>query len=154
MKYPRANSKKTLRSDATALIEDCAGLASRMTARRITQFLEQEISASGLSLAQLGLMAHVAAATDDTIGALADRAGLDQSTLSRNLRALQTAGLAEITIVDADLRRRAVWLTEQGAIRLERAIPLWRRATEKLGEHISLDTARRLARQTSKLPVD
>jgi hypothetical protein len=45
-------------------------------------------------------------------------------------------------------------LTEQGAIRLERAIPLWRRATEKLGEHISLDTARRLARQTSKLPVD
>ena len=154
MKYPRANSKKTLRSDATALIEDCAGLASRMTARRVTQFLEHEISASGLSLAQLGLMAHVAATTDDTIGALADRAGLDQSTLSRNLRALQTAGLAEIRIVDADLRRRAVWLTEQGAIRLERAIPLWRRATEKLGEHISLDAARRLARQTCKLPVD
>lgn len=154
MTRPRSITKKTLRSDAVALIEDCAGLASRTTARRITQFLEREISASGLSLAQLGLMAQVAAATDDTIGALADQAGLDPSTLSRNLRALQDDGLVEIAIVETDLRRRSVWLTEQGAVRLERAIPYWRRATEKLGEHISLDAVRRLARQTSKLSLD
>ena len=81
---------------------------------------------------QFGLMAHIAAAGDDTIGALAERVGLDQSTLSRNLRGLEQAGLVEITLVETDLRRRAVWLTENGARRLEAAIPAWRRAHEAL----------------------
>ena len=53
---------------------------------------------SGLSITQFGLMAQIAAAPDDTLGALAERTGLDQSTLSRNLRALETAGLVEIAI--------------------------------------------------------
>ena len=62
-----------------------------------------------------GLMTHIAAAGDDTIGALAERAGLDPSTSSRNRRGLEREGLVEIAIVEKDLRRRAVWLTEAGA---------------------------------------
>ena len=83
---------------------------------------------TGLSLAQFGLMTHIAAAGDDTISALAERAGLDQSPLSRNLRSLERAGLVEIAMVEQDLRRRAVWLTEAGAQCLQAAIPAWRRA--------------------------
>ena len=82
----RKQPPRRLRTDAVALIESCAGLTSRVIARRITHFLEREIVSSGLTLAQLGLMAQIAAASDDTIGALANRTGLDQSTLSRNLR--------------------------------------------------------------------
>ena len=88
----------------------------------------------GLSVAQLGLMAQIAAADDDTLGALARRTGLEQSTLSRNLRTLETEGLIEIAVVERDLRRRAVWLTETGARRLEAAIPVWRKAHAKLRE--------------------
>jgi MarR family len=55
----------------------------------------------------------VKAWADDTIGALAERVGLDQSTLSRNLRGLEQDGLVEIAIVENELRRRAVWLTEK-----------------------------------------
>jgi DNA-binding MarR family transcriptional regulator len=44
-------------------------------------------------------MAHVAAAPDNTLGALAARTGLDQSTLSRNLHGLERAGLVEIPII-------------------------------------------------------
>jgi len=43
---------------------------------------------------------------------LAQRSGLDQSTLSRNLRMLEADGLIEIAVVETDLRRRAVWLTK------------------------------------------
>ncbi len=50
---------------------------------------------SGLTLAQFGLLASIAAASNDTIGDLARRTGLDQSTLSRNLRLLEDAGLVE-----------------------------------------------------------
>jgi DNA-binding MarR family transcriptional regulator len=142
---------RRLRTDAVALVESCAGLASRVVARRITQFLEREIVSGGLTLAQLGLMAQIAAAPDDTIGALAHRTGLDQSTLSRNLRGLESEGLVEIAIVENDLRRRAVWLTETGARRLEKAIPIWRAANEKLSRRISTDLVSRLARETDDL---
>ncbi len=106
---------------------------------------------SGLGLAQFGLLTQIAAASDDTLGALAERTGLDQSTLSRNLRTLAGEGLVEIAVVETDLRRRAVWLTETGARRLEAAIPVWRKAHARLARRLSPDLARRLAAGTEAL---
>src|SRR5271157_4233404 len=125
-------AKKTLRTDAARLIEVCAGANSRLAARRITQFFDRELAGIGLTLAQLGLIAQIAAASDDTLGALARRMGLEQSTLSRNLRTLEGEELVEIAGVEGDLRRRAVWLTDAGARRLEAAIPVWRKTQAKL----------------------
>src|SRR6266851_7423975 len=116
---------KTLRADAVQAIEACAAWNSRLAARRITQFLEKRMTGSGLTIAQFGLMAQIAAASDDTLGALAERLGFDQSSLSRNLHALQRDGLVEIAVVERDQRKRAVWLTEAGALRLEAAMPVW-----------------------------
>jgi DNA-binding MarR family transcriptional regulator len=146
---------KSLRADARAVVDTCAGWNVRLAARRITQFLEREMAASGsLGVAQLGLMAQIAAASDDTLGALAERTGLDQSTLSRNLRTLEGEGLIEIAAVESDLRRRAVWLTETGARRLEAAIPVWRRAHAKLAQRLSPKLARRLADEAEALVED
>jgi DNA-binding MarR family transcriptional regulator len=143
--------RKTLRADAEALVADCAGCNSRLAARRITQFLDSEIAELGLSVGQLGLMAQIAVVSDDTLGALAQRTGLEQSTLSRNLRTLEHEGLIEIATVETDLRRRVVWLTETGARRLEAAIPVWRKANAKLAKSLSPDLARRLAEQADAL---
>jgi DNA-binding MarR family transcriptional regulator len=143
--------KKTLVRDAQAAVAACAGWASRLAARRITNFLEERMRGSGLSLAQFGLMAQIAAAPDDTLGALAERTGLEQSTLSRNLRGLEAAGLVEITVTGEDQRRRAVWLTEQGARRLEAAIPVWRDAHEALAERFDPRLALRLGAATEQL---
>jgi DNA-binding MarR family transcriptional regulator len=153
MKAPR-QPRKTLRTDARAVIESCAGWHARLAARRITQFLDREMADSGLGVAQLGLMAQIAAATDDTLAALAERTGLDQSTLSRNLRTLEGEGLVEIAVVETDLRRRAVWLTETGARRLEAAIPVWRKAHAKLARRLSPKLARRLADEAEALIED
>ena len=147
----QVQQKKTLRTDAARLLESCPGLHARAAARRISQFLDRELAGLGLSLAQVGLMAHVAAAADDTIGALAERTGLDQSTLSRNLRALEADGLVEIAMVEGDLRRRMVWLTETGARRLERAIPVWRAAQARLEQYVSVAVVRRLAEKAEAL---
>ena len=143
--------QKTLRADAASLVETCAGLHSRLAARRITQFLDREMASCGLGTAQLGLMAQIAAVADDTLGALAQRTGLDQSTLSRNLRGLEADGLVEIAIVESDLRRRMVWLTETGARRLEAAIPVWRAAHAKLAKSVAVKLARRLASESATL---
>jgi DNA-binding MarR family transcriptional regulator len=153
MKSPR-QPRKTLRTDARTLVEACAGWNSRLAARRITRFLDREMAGFGVSVAQVGLLALIAAASDDTLGALAQRSGLDQSTLSRNLRTLENEGLVEIAVVESDLRRRMVWLTETGARRLEAAIPIWRDANAKLANRLSPDLARRLAGETEALTRD
>jgi DNA-binding MarR family transcriptional regulator len=139
-------------ADARAVVQACAGMNIRLAARRITRFLEARMQGTDLSIAQFGLMTHIAAAGDDTIGALAERSGLDQSTLSRNLRGLEQAGLVEIAIVEKDLRRRAVWLTEAGARRLAAAIPVWRRAHAALSGFIELRDVRNLAVASAVLP--
>jgi len=137
-------SRKTLIDDARDAVATCVGWASRLAARRVSQFLDERMVGSGLTIAQFGLLAHVAAAADDTLGALAERAGIDQSTLSRNLRGLEAAGLVEIAVADKDLRRRAVWLTESGARRLQAAIPIWSRAHAELAKRLDPELVRRL----------
>ncbi len=151
---PSKQPKKTLRIDAARLIEICPAANSRLVARRITQFFEREMVETGLSVAKLGLMAQIAAASDDTLGALAARMGLEQSTLSRNLQTLESEGLVEIANVEGDLRRRVVWLTDTGAQRLEAAVPLWRKAVEKLDKLLSPGLVRRLAQETEALVSD
>lgn len=142
---------KTLRTDAGAALRACAGANARVAARRISRFLDRELAPTGLTVAQLGLLAQVAVAADDTLGAVARRAGLDPSTLSRNLRTLEAEGLVEITMTQADLRRRAVWLTEHGARRLEAALPLWRAANAALARQVPAALARDLAAATAPL---
>lgn len=153
MTHPK-QAPKTLRGDARALVESCPAALSRLAARRITRFLDEELAATGLSSGQLALMAQIAAAEDDTLGALAERAGLEQSTLSRNLRVLESAGLVEIASVEGDLRRRAAWLTEAGARRLEAALPTWRKAQAKLSRRLSPERMRRLAAAAAELMAD
>jgi DNA-binding MarR family transcriptional regulator len=150
-RHAEMQPKSTLRPDARALLAECAGWNSRLAARRISQFLDKELAATGMSIAQIGLMAQIAVAPDDTLGALARRCGLDQSTLSRNLRTLERAGLVEIVTAEADQRRRAVWLTEAGLRRLEAALPIWRQAQAMLARHLPAALPRRLAEATGAL---
>ncbi|HVY98562.1 MAG TPA: MarR family winged helix-turn-helix transcriptional regulator [Dongiaceae bacterium] len=148
----RPQARKSLRADARALVESCPAWNSRLAARRISLFLDRALAGTGMTAAQLGLMAEIAAAEDDTLGALARRAGLEQSTLSRNLRTLEADGLVEIATVEHDQRRRAVWLTEAGARRLEAAVPAWRKAQAKLARQLMPALPRRLAVAAMALP--
>ncbi|HVI90675.1 MAG TPA: MarR family winged helix-turn-helix transcriptional regulator [Dongiaceae bacterium] len=143
--------QKNLHTTARKIIESCAGWNSRLAARRIGQFIDREMAGTGLSLAQFALMGQIAAASDDTLGALAQRCDLDPSTLSRNLRQLEKDELVEIVTIENDLRRRAVWLTEKGARKLEAAVPAWSRAQAKLAKLSLPDLARQLARETEAL---
>ena len=147
----RLSPKKKLMTDARAAIEICAVWNARLAARRLTQFLTDHMKASELSVAQLGLMAQIAATSDDSLGALAERSGLDPSTLSRNLQVLEREGLVETAADASDSRRRAVWLTEEGARRLESALAEWRKAHAELAALIDVGAVRRIAKATERL---
>jgi DNA-binding MarR family transcriptional regulator len=151
MLTPKQPLSKTLVADARAAVDACAGWNARLAARRITGFLNRRMQDSGLTLAQFGLMAQIAAARDDTLGELAQRTGLEQSTLSRNLQVLEAAGLIGIAALDKDARRRAVWLTKKGSQSLKVGLADWKRAHGELAKRLDPEGARRLARAAEAL---
>lgn len=140
----RKQAARRLVTDARHVVGTCPGLAVRALSRRITRVFERRMTSSGLGFPQFALLLHVAAAAEDTVGALADRLDLDPSTLSRNLRSLERAGLVEIAMVEQDQRRRAVWLTERGARRLETAIDAWGDANDRLTQTLGRTRIRQL----------
>ena len=145
MPTPNQPLHKTLAAEAREAVEACAGWNARLAARRITAFLNRRMQDSSLSLVQFGLMAQIASATNGALSELAQRTGLDQSTLSRNLQVLEAAGLVEIAAGDRDARRRAVGLTEKGARSLEAGLADWKRAHGELAKRLDPEAARRLA---------
>lgn len=122
----------TLRDDAAEAFGADIAAKARLAARRLTRHLDQALEPAGLGAAQFGLLSLVASADDDHLSALAARAGLDPSTLTRNLEALARQGWVEVTSQGPDRRRRAAWLTETGARVLAAAIPRWRQAQDGL----------------------
>lgn len=144
--------RKTLRTDARVALETCVGLNARAAARHVTEFIEARLAKGGMSLSRFSLLAQIATQNDDSLTALAERTGIDQSTLSRNIKVLERDGLVEVAIFSPDQRRRAIWLTERGARALEAAIPLWREAQDELADHIDSKRVARLLRAASALP--
>jgi len=122
---------------AKAALQRDVAWRARCLARRVSALADAQLKAAGLTHAQFILMCLIASATDDTVNALAQRAGLDQSTVSRNLDVLVKAELAEVTTAVQDRRRRAVWLTEAGLFTLARALPLAGKMQAKLARRLA-----------------
>jgi DNA-binding MarR family transcriptional regulator len=129
----------------------CIAFAARNFARRITQVYDGHLEPHGLSLPQFSMLIMIAAATDDTLAAIAASAGLDPSTLTRNLQTLEKLGWVEIASVEKDMRRRAVWLTEAGARKLTAAIPAWEAAQAEISSALGGDIRAQLRKAAKAL---
>lgn len=143
---------RTIARDAANAIANDLGWNARLAARALTTQLDEGLAPTGISSIQFGLMCLIASSPDDTVGGLAERAGLDQSTMSRNIDGLARLELAEVVIAIEDRRRRAVWLTEKGLRLLTRAMPVWRVVHEALAAQLDSRFSQQLstARQVSK----
>lgn len=130
----RPGTDRDLTLRARAIARDCLGRAARSFARKVTQIYEARLAPLGLSASQFVMINMIAGARDDTLSALAAEAGLDPSTLTRNLQGLEKLGLVEIAAVEEDQRKRSVWLTETGARKLAAAIPAWEAAQEEVSK--------------------
>ena len=139
---------KSLRKDAREILLTCPALNSTIAARRLTAFFDREIASSGLTAEQLGVLAHLAALEEETLGALARRTGIRLNILSALCQRLAGAGVVEIATLEPDPARCPVSLTPAGISRLATAIPLWRKAHAKLATHLLPTLARHLVEKT------
>lgn len=146
--------RPTLRRDAAAALQADSGWHARLAARRIGAVIDEALAPLGLGSQQFSLLCLIASADDDTFGALAERAGLNASTMTRNIDVLARAGWVEVAQHGSDRRRRAIWLTEAGARLLQAALPVWRRAEDGLQARLGNPFRGRLQAAHQRLKED
>lgn len=103
----------------------------RRAAHAVTRIYDEALEGSGLTTTQFSLLRTISRLEKPYISALAEATGLERSTLGRNLRPLEKAGLIEFT-QGQDARRRLVQLSRSGENAVEAAIPQWQLAQEKV----------------------
>lgn len=128
----------------------CACANLRQASRAITQFYDQLLQPSGLRATQFTVLVAISFSGQISITDLAERLGMDRTTLTRNLKPLEKQGLVESNSGE-DRRIRMVRLTDQGQETLENALPLWKKAQEQVVEALGPEKFNQLLTTVSEV---
>jgi len=111
----------------------CAGI--RRAARAVTRHYQRHMRGTGLHGTQFSVLASLANAGPMPVSGLARRLGVERTTLTRNLKPLETKRWIKISM-DADRRVRRVAITAAGRAVARRALPGWRAAQASVGPRL------------------
>src|SRR6266540_6070861 len=110
----------------------------RKADRAITLLYDNAFKSSGLLSTQLGVLDTICNADSIKISDLAEKQGMDRTTLTRNLAVLERQGFIKISS-GKDQRTRIVTTTQKGRNAVANAIPLWndvqRTVKQQMGEN-------------------
>ena len=107
---------------------ECYSLAVRQAARHVTAFYDRYMAPFGLRSTQFSILSILRRAGPLSINALAAELVMDRTTLGRNIRPLQRAGLVTAVVGKDDRRSRQLQLTERGLARINEARKGWTKA--------------------------
>ena len=117
------------------MIEDvarrCAAVRTLSTARAITRHYDDAVRSVGITAQQFTLLVAIGRARPTSISEIGDALSMDRSSVTRNLRLLEEAGLVTRSS-EGEKRRRAVKLTRKGQAKLREAYPLWEAAQARV----------------------
>jgi DNA-binding MarR family transcriptional regulator len=124
---------------------ECPGFQARVTARAITRFYNAFFQPLDLTAEQFSLLVGIGGADGATVADLAGRAGVDATTLSRNVQNLEKRRLARAEGGRGRAGKR-LSLTSSGRRLLLEALPRWERAKTELSKRMG-DRRLQLAKQ-------
>jgi DNA-binding MarR family transcriptional regulator len=107
--------------------QGCTNLKLRQLDRVVTRHYDAHLGATGLKNTQYSLLSHVVALGPIRPSDLAQRMGLDASTLTRNLQPLVLQGWLRLG-PGGDARSRLVEATKEGQAKRLEAQRAWKRA--------------------------
>jgi DNA-binding MarR family transcriptional regulator len=108
----------------------CACHKARIAARAVTRAYDEALRPVGLRSTQFTVLVAASVANGIPLNQLATILGLERTTLTRSLDAIEKEGLIRVESVDG--RTRKVVLTQRGQDRLALALPLWNQAQQNL----------------------
>src|SRR6516162_6533006 len=127
---------KPITSDIDSIAKTCIAVRLRLLNRVVTNYYDEALRPLGLKVSQLNILIVTAKLGLARPAQVCDILQLDVSTLSRNVKPLQTHGWLEV-VPDEDARAQPFRLTPQGKRLIQKAVPAWeqaqRQATELLG---------------------
>jgi DNA-binding MarR family transcriptional regulator len=121
----------------------CAKL--RKLTRAMSRLYDQHMAPVGLKITQYSVLA-TAARDPLPVAELAERLGMERTTLTRNLKPLIDAGWVALQ-PGRDSRQRIVTLTGAGRTKLKEAVPAWRAAQQAFEKIHGVDAVRTLHTQ-------
>lgn len=116
------------REELTRMLSTCGAFHMRKASRVVTHFFDEQLAPAGLRSTQLVVLVTLALQGPMAMTPLADALVLNPSTLSRNLRPLERAGL--IAVRAGRARQKMASLTRAGEAVIARALPAWTQAQE------------------------
>ncbi len=125
-------------SKPVALPRGCTNFKLRQLLRRVSLVYDHAMAECGLKITQYSLLTHIEKLGPITQSDLARAMGMDSSTLSRNLRPLQSAGWVAVQAGD-DARSHALSLTASGRKKRTQAQGLWKQAQLQLNDTVGVD---------------
>lgn len=128
----------------------CFCVNVRRASRAITKIYDQALAPSGLKVTQYSLLKNIDAHGPLNTSALARLLTLERTTLVRNLKLLETAGLIENS-PSLDPRERQVSITDHGQQTVALAQPLWKQAQRTLRQRIGVEHLELLGHLASTL---
>ncbi|MDX2258631.1 MAG: MarR family winged helix-turn-helix transcriptional regulator [Hyphomicrobiaceae bacterium] len=143
-------NRQPLPHTAAEIGEACVCLGLRKAARQVARRYDEALRPLDLTSGQFSIIAALVGETALPLGALAERLGMDRTTLNRNLKPLEARRLIATAAAEVDKRVRGLALTAAGRNVLAQALPLWASAQEgsarRLGERGWRDLRERLRR--------
>jgi len=114
--------------------QECLAFALRRSSRAVSQIYDHALSSTGIRSTQFNLLTGMSLYQAKTLTELALWLVMDRTTLTRNLKPLERAGLisAQATL---DKRSKAYALTEKGHALVAQTLPLWQGVQDKV-DHI------------------
>jgi DNA-binding MarR family transcriptional regulator len=104
----------------------CLCLHVQRAARALARRFDEALRPLGLTNGQFSLMMSLNRPEPPGMAPVASLLGMDRTTLTAVLKALQRRGLVKVTADPADGRARRMTLTAKGRTLLVRAVPVWR----------------------------
>lgn len=117
-------------------VRNCTCFNLRKATRTVTQLFDETMQPAGLRATQFTLLAAINSIGEVAIRQLAQVLVMDRTTLTRNLKPLESSKLIKI-VPGEDRRTRNLTLTGKGEKTLKKAMPYWieaqSQAIERLG---------------------
>ncbi|MCB1760028.1 MAG: winged helix-turn-helix transcriptional regulator [Gammaproteobacteria bacterium] len=127
-------------------------MSVRRTSRLLGVIYDAEFAPLGLKSTQFSLLVALSLMDGAGIQSLATAMQMDRTTLTRNLRPLQSREWVAVGVGD-DRRSKALHLTPKGRALLTAAMPAWERAQQRVERVLGVEGVRQLNETLRRLEV-